>query len=197
VKQRSPAFPRNRDPILAVLRATLPARGLVWEVGSGPGEHAACFAAALPGLSWQPTERLPSALPAIEAWRADGPPNLLPPVALDLAAASPVRPPGEPDALVAINVLHASPWPATLGLLALASAALRPGGLLLAYGAWSEGGAAEPSNVAFDADLKARDPRFGLRDVREVSAAAAAVGLNWIATHFVPANNRVLVWRRS
>ncbi len=195
MKRTSPAFPRNREPILEVLRRVLPPAGTVLEVGAGPGEHARWLAASLPGLAWLATDRDPEALASIEAWRADGPPNLLPPLQLDLTAPPPPLPPI--DAVVAINVLHAAPWDATLGLLALAADHLPPGGPLVVYGAWREGGAAEPSNLAFDADLRARNPAWGIRDVEAVIAAAMDTGFTWEETARVPANNRILVLRRA
>lgn len=195
MKRHAPSADRNRDPILEVLRRVLPAAGTVLEVGSGSGEHACFFATALPRLSWQPSDRDPGALASIAAWRAEGPANVLPPLPLDLVAPPPTLPPV--DAIVAVNVVHASPWAATLGLLALAADHLPPDGPLVLYGAWREGGTAEPSNLAFDAELRARDAAFGLRDVEAVIAAAMDVGLSWEETVRVPANNRVLVLRRS
>ncbi len=195
MKRTSPAFPRNRDPILEVLRRVLPDEGTVLEVASGSGEHARYFAERLPGLSWQPSDRDPGALASISAWREGGPASLLPPVPLDLAGSAPALPPV--DAIVAINVLHASPWATTLGLLELAADHLAADGVLVVYGAWRQGGTAEPSNLAFEEELRSRDPAWGLRDVEAVVAAAMDRGLSWEETVRMPAHNRILVLRRS
>jgi hypothetical protein len=193
MKRESPAFPRNRDPILAVLRETLPPTGLVLEIAAGSGQHAVAFATAFPGCTWQPTDRDDGALASIAAWATEGPPNLRTPLRLD--AAEEEWPVDRVDAIVAINVLHASPWETTPGLMAGAARRLAPGAPLVVYGAWRRHGTAEPSNLAFDEDLRGRDPRFGIRDVDEVIAVATAAGLRWERLVEMPANNRTLVFR--
>jgi len=188
---------RNRDPILAVLRRVLPPRGTVLEIASGSGEHAVHFAAALPELTWQPTDRDPAALRSIAAYRdAAALPNLAPPVALD--AASPAWPIAQADAVVAINMVHISPWRATQGLMAGAARVLAPAGVLYLYGPYKENGAhTAPSNAEFDASLRARDPEWGVRDVREVEDLARAHGLVLAKRVAMPANNLSLVFRRG
>ena len=195
-KRDAPAAHRNREPILAVLREVLPPTGAVLEIASGTGQHAVWFAEALPRLLWQPTDVDPDALASIEAWRAEaGLPNVEPALRLD------VREPWPPlavDAIVCINMVHASPWEATLGLLAGASRELRIGGPLVMYGAWRENGRTAPSNEAFERDyLKVRDPSWGLKDVADVVAAGEKVGLRWDRTVHMPANNRIVVLRRG
>ena len=156
----APAVARNREPILAVLRRVLPAAGLVLEVASGSGEHAAFFAAALPGVSWQPSDPDPRARASIAAFLdAGAPPNLLPPLALDAAAGG--WPIARAMAVVCINMIHVAPWSACEGLIAGAARVLPPGGVLYLYGPYKEEGRhTAPSNEAFDADLRARDPSW-------------------------------------
>lgn len=193
----SPASARNREPILEVLRRWLPAEGLVLEVASGAGEHAMWFAQALPGLRWQPTDRDPDALASIAAWRAEaGLPNLLAPLELDASAeAWPVE---DADAVVAINMVHISPWEATEGLVHGAARVLRPGGVLFLYGPYREEGVpTAPSNEAFDADLKRRNPAWGLRLAEDLIALAASRGLEKVERAALPANNIALVFRRA
>ena len=193
----SPAAARNREPILRVLKAHLPARGRVLEIAAGSGEHATAFAGALPGLEWTPSDPSADARASIAAWAgAARLPNLRPPLALDvLDEAS--WPEGPFAALVCINMIHISPWAATEGLMRLAGRVLAVGGLLATYGPYRE--AEVPlasSNAAFDESLKARDPGWGLRDRDEVAAAAKAEGLALTRRVEMPANNLMLLFRR-
>ena len=192
----SPAAARNALAILEVLKAVLPPRGEVLEIASGTGQHAAAFAAALPGLIWHPTDVSDEALDSIAAWRCTGPPNLAAPARLDVTdpAAWPVSP---VDAVVAINLVHISPWRTTMALLQGAACSLPRGGLMLLYGPFRE--ADRPlaeSNAAFDASLKARDPEWGLRSVEAVAAEAAGQGLALTLRKSMPANNLSLLFRR-
>lgn len=196
MRRDAPAAHRNRQPILEVLQRVLPKEGLVLELASGTGQHASWYAEALPHLRWQPTDRDPETLASIAAWRDEaGLPNLLAPLLLD--ATWPQWPVPRADALVAINLVHASPWEATLGLLSGARRLLPAGGPVILYGAWREKGRTEPSNEAFDLDLKRRDPAFGLKDTERVIEAAAGEGLAWVETVAMPANNRTLIFRKS
>ncbi|MBM1171530.1 DUF938 domain-containing protein [Microvirga arabica] len=192
----SPSVARNRDPILAALQPVLPASGLVLEIASGTGEHALYFASALPHLMWQPTDQDEQALNSIAAHRAaSGLPNLLAPLRLD--ASAPDWPVERADALVAINMVHISPWRATHGLMAGAGRVLPPGGVLFLYGAYKEKGAhTAPSNEAFDQDIRRRNPEWGVRDLEEVADLARAHGLDLAERIAMPANNLSLVFRR-
>lgn len=195
---RSPAVARNTGPILEVLRAHLPARGAVLEIAAGSGEHAAAFAGALPGLEWTPTDPSPEARASIAAWaKAAGLANLQAPLALDVM--DPATWPEEPvQAVVCINMIHISPWAATEGLMALAGRTLAPGGLLALYGPYREAEVPlAPSNAAFDESLRSRDPAWGLRDRDAVSAAAKAEGLALTLRIAMPANNLMLLFRRT
>ncbi|HTI66659.1 MAG TPA: DUF938 domain-containing protein [Caulobacteraceae bacterium] len=192
----SAATARNREPILAVLRQRLPASGLVLEIASGAGEHAVWCAAGLPHLAWRPTDR--GDLASIAAWRAEaGLPNLLEPLALDAAA-----PDGWPvkaaDAVVCINMIHIAPWSAAEGLMAGAGRILPEGGRLFLYGPFREAGTpTAPSNEAFDADLKRRDPAWGLRDLGAVAVLAAGCGLRLAERIAMPANNLVVMFEKT
>lgn len=195
----SPAAARNAGPILDVLRAHLPARGRVLEIAAGSGQHAAVFAAALPGLEWTPSDPSPQARASIAAWaEAAALGNLRPPLALDVLDETTW--PTEPvQAVVCANMTHISPWSATEGLMRLAGRLLpRPGGLLVLYGPYREAETPlAPSNAAFDAELKARNPAWGLRDRAEVETLARTGGLSLTARIEMPANNLMLLFRRT
>lgn len=191
----APAVARNRDAILEVLRPRLPATGLVLEIASGTGEHVAHFAQALPHLTWQPSDPAPQARASIAAWSAaEGRDNIRSPLALDAAAAT--WPLAQADAIVCINMIHISPWEAAEGLMRGAARLLPPGGLLYLYGPYLRAGVpTAPSNEAFDADLRRRDPRWGLRDLEAVAACAAAHALALDTVVEMPANNLSVMFR--
>lgn len=212
----SPAADRNKGPILDVLRALLPPQARVLEVASGTGQHAAHFALQQPRWQWQPSDGDAAALPTI-ALRCAALSNVAPPWRLDLLAGDdagagssnagarvaadshgPADTPGSFDAVYVANLLHISPWPACAALMRLAAARLRLGGRLVVYGPFEvEGEPLAPSNRAFDADLRARDARWGLRRLADVQAEAAREGLVFEQRVAMPANNLMLVWRRA
>jgi SAM-dependent methyltransferase len=196
--RHAPATARNRGPLLDVLRPRLPAGGLVLEVASGTGEHAVFFARALPHLTWQPTDPDPVALASIVAWREQaGLANLLAPRRLD-AAEPGAWPVDRADAVIAINMVHISPWAATAGLLHGASRVLPAGGLLFLYGPYLEPDVeTAPGNLAFDLDLRQRNPAWGLRRLDRVSEQAAQHGLALSERLAMPANNLSLVFRKT
>lgn len=196
-KQHAPATLRNRDPIAQVLARELPASGTVLEVAAGTGEHAVFFAEAFPALTWQPTDPSPEALASIAAYRDDYPgQNLAAPLLLD-ASAPESWPVTQADAIVCINMVHISPWEATLGLFAGAARVLAASkGPLVLYGPYIEQGVeTAPSNREFDASLKARNPLWGLRDAAALDALAGQHGMTRSARHAMPANNIILVYR--
>jgi hypothetical protein len=197
VRQQASATLRNREPILAVLRRVLPARGTVLEVAAGSGEHAVFFAAAFPQLVWQPSDIDPEAMASIHAWREHaGVENLLPPLLLDVT--SPSWPVAGAEAVVCINMIHIAPWQACLSLLAGAARLLAPGAVLYLYGPYLvEGIATAASNLAFDQSLRARNPSWGVRWQHEVEAAAAERGFSLEQVIEMPANNRSLVFLRG
>jgi SAM-dependent methyltransferase len=196
----SPAAERNQAPILEVLRRLLPPEASVLEIAAGTGQHARHFAAEQPGWTWQPTEADDRLLAAIDV-RARGMPNLRPALRLDVRApAWPLGPgAGAPyDAVFSANLLHIAPWPTCAALMCGAAAHLRPGGRLLLYGPFRvDGVPTVPSNEAFDADLQARDPRWGLRRLSAVQAEAAAAGLALRETVVMPANNLMVVFEAA
>lgn len=195
-RRYAPATKRNRESIVAVLREELPSSGLVLEVASGSGEHAIHFAAAFPDLHWQPSDPDPDALASIEAWRAEaGLLNLRPPIRLDARGGWPAD---RVDAILCINMVHISPWAATLGLMKGAGRVLPPHGLLYLYGPYVRDGVeTAPSNLAFDVSLRARDPQWGLRRMEDVIAVAHAEGLAFQRLVEMPANNLSLTFRRQ
>jgi SAM-dependent methyltransferase len=192
----APAVARNREPILAVLRRHLPAHGTVLEVASGTGEHAVHFAAALPQLTWHPSDGDARALRSIAAHRAAAAlPNLMQPLALDVTA--PEWPLVHADAIVCINMVHIAPWAAAEGLMAGAGRLLAPGNVLYLYGPFRvDGEHTAPSNAAFDASLKAQDVQWGVRDVGEVADIAGLHGFDLVERVAMPANNLSVIFRK-
>jgi SAM-dependent methyltransferase len=194
-RRHAAAAERNREPILAVLRSTLPARGRVLEVASGTGQHVAHFAAALPDLIWEPSELDPELRASIAAW-CQGLPNVLAPIALD-ATAEPWPVPVL-DVVWNANMVHIAPWNVCLGLLRGAARHLTPGGLLVLYGPYRIGAAhTAESNAAFDRQLRATDSRWGVRDLETVAEAAAGHGLLLERRVEMPANNQTVIFRRG
>ena len=196
-KRHAPATLRNRDVIADVLERELPDSGLVLEVASGSGEHIVHFAGRFQGLEWQPSDPDPVALASINAWMAETPlSNISHPVELD--AASPYWPVERAAAVLCINMTHISLWSATLGLLEGAARLLDKGAPLILYGPFIQNDIeTAPSNIAFDAQLRERDSRFGIRAVEDIDEAAEARGLCRTALYPMPANNLTLVYRRS
>ena len=196
-KRHAPATLRNRDAIAAVLADWLPASGTVLEVASGSGEHAVHFAATFPDIAWQPSDRDPAGLTSIAAYLAEtGLPNVGAPVALDASASR--WPVARADAILCINMVHISPWNATLGLFAGAARLLAPGAPLVLYGPYIEPDVpTAQSNLDFDASLRSRDPAWGLRDTDAVKAVAADAGLAFIERRAMPANNLMLLFHRT
>lgn len=192
----SPAAARNRGPILDVLRNMLPSQGLVLEIASGSGEHAAHFAAHLPALTFVPSDPGVEARASIAAWiAAEGLTNVRPPLALD--ATREAWPIDHADAMLCINMIHISPWAATEGLFARAAAILPKSAPLYLYGPYKRGGAhTAPSNAEFENWLKAQDPRFGVRDLEAVSELAASHGFGAPQIIEMPANNLSVIFRR-
>lgn len=194
----SPSYERNAAPIAAALGTLLAgSTGTVLEIGCGPGQHAAAFAAALPHLRWQPTDPQDDHLASAGAWRAHaGLPNLLPPLRLDATAdwaAMPGLAPLLPLAAVyAQNVLHIAPWAVAEGIVAGAARTLAPGGLLILYGPFREAGRhTGEGNERFDAALRAQNPDWGVRDLDDVAALACASGFGPPDVRVMPSNNRI------
>lgn len=197
--QTSPPAERNKAPILAALQGLLPATGRALEIAAGTGQHAVHFAAGLPGWVWQPTDPEPAALASIAAWARLSPSDgLLPPLPLDvLASPWPVNAAGAPrwDLVFCANMLHIAPWACCAALMRGAAGALTPRGLLITYGPYQvDGETLAPGNLAFDADLRTRNPAWGLRWLHAVDAQAQAAGLQRQGRLAMPANNQLLVF---
>ncbi len=196
-RQHSAAAERNRAAILAVLERLLPPRGVALEIASGTGQHAAHFAAALPGWQWQPSDLDAGALASIDAWCADLA-NVRPALALDVVRTPWPGVPDRVDLILCANMLHISPWPTCAALMQGAARHLARAGLLVVYGPFViDGTPTAPSNVAFDADLRARDPEWGLRRLGDVVGEAEAAGLRLREREAMPANNQLLVFARE
>jgi SAM-dependent methyltransferase len=191
-----PHVVRNREPILAVLRQVLPAQGLVLEIASGSGEHAAYFAKELPALTWQPSDPDEAALASIAGHHGDvALANLLAPLRLDVTANDwPVE---RAVAVMCNNMIHISPWAATEGLMAGAERVLSAGGILFLYGPYKIGGRhTAPTNQAFDEDLRKRNPEWGIRDLADVTVLAQRHGFAAPEAIEMPANNLSVIFRR-
>lgn len=195
-KPFSPACERNREPILAVLRKHFAASRRVLEIGSGTGQHAVHFAAAMPSLTWQCSD-VAEHLPGIEAWLSDAAlPNTPSPIELDVARGP--WPRNRFDAVFSANTLHIMGWPEVEAFFAGLQTVLGDQGTLVVYGPFNQGGDyTSNSNREFDGWLKARDPRSGIRDFEAVDALARAIGMALAEDVAMPANNRCLAWCRG
>jgi hypothetical protein len=195
-RQYAPATVRNRDFILDVLRDVLPKTGVILEIASGSGEHIVHFAKNLPSLVFQPSDPDADARLSVAAWvKATDVSNVRSPIALD--ASNPVWPIASADGIICINMIHISPWEATVGLINGAAAVLPPGSPLHLYGPYKrEGFATAPSNQAFDQSLRDRNPTWGLRDLEAVAALARSVGFLAPVITEMPANNLSVVFRQ-
>lgn len=196
-KRSAPAALRNREPIADVLAEWLPASGTVLEIASGTGEHAVHFAGRFANIIWQPSDVDPAALKSIEEWRAQsGLGNIRPPIRLDSRDSDWVV--TKADAVFSANMVHISPWSSAIGLVEGGARILLPGGTLILYGPWLKDDIeTAPSNLVFDADLRARDPAWGLRRVEDFASLAASHGFEWVDTRSMPANNLMLKFVRS
>ena len=207
-KPHSPACERNAEPILAVLRERLMNRRTVLEIGSGTGQHAVHFAAALPHLRWQ-TADVAAHLPGIRLWLDEADlPNTPAPITLDVnddewprrAFAAAAGPTGEPgfDAVFTANTLHIMGWPEVRRLFEALPGVMQPDALLIVYGPFNDDGRfSSPSNETFDASLRATDPKRGIRDLQAVDALARGAGMSLLEDRAMPANNRCVVWQRN
>lgn len=194
-KPYSPACDRNKAPILSVLRERLRGDEAVLEIGSGTGQHAVHFAAALPGVRWQCSD-LPAALDGIQLWLDEAAlSNTPPPIPLDCGA--PYWPKLEADCVFSANAIHIMGWAQVESLFAKLDAVIRPGGGLILYGPFNIGGQyTSASNAEFDQWLKQRDPASSIRDLEAVDALARPIGLQLIEQWPMPANNFCMIWRR-
>ena len=200
----SPAADRNKQAILDVLLQVLPKQGRALEIASGTGQHVAWFAAGLPGWDWQPSDAQADGFESIKAWVALQAGNKVnsvrSPVLLDVMASSWLLA-GEYqaqlfDLIYCANMLHIAPWATCAALMAGSARHLAPSGQLITYGPYLEDSVpTSPGNLEFDLSLKARNPAWGIRQLKDVEAEAAKVGLMLHARHAMPANNLLLVWK--
>lgn len=192
-----PAAERNKDPILTVLKQALPRSGLVLEIGSGTGQHVVHFARALPALTWQPSDPDAEFCESVSLWIAEARlENVNAPLTIDVCR----RPWGieRADAVISINMIHVAPPAATPALISGAAGLLSHGGVFFLYGPYRRFGRhTAPSNEAFDADLRARNPEWGLRDIEEVEILAREAGFGPAEVIAMPANNFSLVFRKA
>lgn len=197
-RRYAPAATRNREPIYDILRSELPDQGLVLEIASGTGEHVTYFAArSASDLIYQPTDPAADARASIDGWVKELQlANVQPALALDAAAAD--WPVDRADAVLCINMIHISPWTATLGLMAGAARILPSDGMLYLYGPFRQAGLhTAPSNAAFDEDLRARNPAWGVRNLETVAEVAREHGFGPTAIFKMPANNLSVIFRRN
>ncbi|MBL4635641.1 MAG: DUF938 domain-containing protein [Kofleriaceae bacterium] len=197
MKMSSAPAARNAAAIQEVLRTVLPMQGLVLEVASGTGQHAAHFCEAMPTLRWQPSDLEESSLESVEAWRKEcTTENFLSPIVLDVCANSwPIQ---KADAIFCANMIHISPWATTLGLFALAASVLSSDAPVVLYGPFLEDDVeTAEGNLSFDQWLQARDSRWNIRRLEDVRAAADKAGFQLQQRVEMPANNLCLVFRKS
>ena len=194
-KPDAPSCERNREPILAVLRDHFADRRAVLEIGSGTGQHAVYFAAALPHLRWQASDRAAN-LAGIRAWLDEAAlPNTPAPIAFDVSAAWPQQ---RFDAVFSANTLHIMSWTEVERLFAGLPGILADDARLVIYGAFNYGGQyTSESNAVFNAWLKSQGAHQGLRDFEAVDALARQAGLTLLEDRAMPSNNRCLVWRSA
>jgi SAM-dependent methyltransferase len=192
----SPSAERNKGPVAEVLKQALPDRGLVLEIGSGTGQHVLHFAREAPHLTWQPSERDAECLQSIALWlAAERPANVLAPLRLDVREEP--WPISSAAAVVSLNMIHIAPWDAGMALIRGAAAILEPGAVLFLYGPFRRGDKhTSPSNEAFDRQLRAQSPAWGVRDLEEVTRYATAHGFALPETYEMPANNLSVVLRK-
>ncbi len=203
-RRHSAPAERNKEPILAQLQRLLggwpTAAGhqhVLVEVASGSGQHAAHCSVSLAGWQWLPTDPAAEALSSIRAWCADLP-NVLPAMQLDVLQSRWLGLPTQVDAMFCANMIHIAPWACTAALMQGAARHLAPHGLLITYGPYLEDDTpTSPGNVAFDADLRQRNPAWGIRRREDVEREAAAAGLALQERVAMPANNLLLAWGRG
>ena len=197
MKRVAPAAERNRAPILAVLRSTLPEPARILEIGSGTGQHADYFTGEVPSWTWQPTDADERAIESVAAYRNESErPGFLAPILLDVRTGA--WPEGPFSAVFSANVIHIAPWAVAQAIIGGAERVLTGDGKLIFYGPFTfDGSFHAPSNAAFDSRLRAEDPTWGVRDVTEIRAFAVGRGFSGPTTFDMPANNHVLVFERS
>ena len=196
----SPSAARNSAPILGVIKRVLPTTGLVLEIGCGTGEHAVCFAEAMPNLTWQPSDTDTNSRVSTASWiKFVGLKNVLAPLDINVCSTLwGVEETAPLDAIVSINMIHIAPWAACLGLFAGAGRLLSDGGLLILYGPFMRGGVHNaPSNADFDASLKTRNSSWGVRDLADLERIGETSRLSFREMIEMPSNNAIIVFSKD
>lgn len=194
----SAAAERNKEPIGAQLLRLLPSAGRVLEIASGTGQHVAHFAQMLPGIHWQPSDRGDEDLAQLESRRRlEKAANILPAVKLDVLE-HPWPLAGPFDAVLCINMIHISPWETTTALFSGAEPLTSAdAGQVILYGPFREGGQhTAASNEEFEQWLKAKDARYGVRNLEDVEAIALGHRFRRVHLARMPANNLLVAFRR-
>lgn len=195
MKPFSDACEQNKRPILAVLQQHFVEVSNVLEIGCGTGQHAVFFAAQLPHLRWL-TSEVTEFHPGIKAWLDEaGLSNIAGPVALDVNQSD--WPVTEIEAVFSANTVHIMDWPSVENMFAGIGCVLQPRGVFCLYGPFNyKGKYSSDSNAQFDQWLKQRDPRSGIRDFEALNILAQQNGMELVADHAMPVNNRTLVWQK-
>lgn len=196
-RMRSPSAGRNRDAICAVLSELLPSNAHVIEIASGTGEHALACVQARPDIIWQPSDPDATSRVSVDAWASQGDGRIRPCLDIDTTVPGWAKGSGPYQALFCANMIHIAPFEAAIGIFQGAQTALDTGGIIHLYGPFKEGEATTPSNLDFDASLKARDPRWGVRELSEVEALARANGFHACGRRDMPANNLILSFEKA
>jgi len=197
-KRINPSAERNRDPILQVLKENIPKNKPLnaLEIASGSGTHVGYFAEHLPQVTWQPSDCDQNNLPSLHAYKQEHPDNIMDPLVLDVSEDLDLKNKTY-DFILCTNMIHISPWAATLGLLSNAGCILQPGGLLITYGPYSLDGVLEPeSNRNFDHSLRGMNVEWGIRDIRDLESEAARERLELFKVVDMPANNEMLIFKK-
>ena len=202
-KKYAPATDRNREPILEVLRDYLPDYGTILEIASGSGQHAVYFTQHLANHYWQPSDPDKNSRDSISAWWWEVQlNNILPPLDIttqaDIWPVENIKIPLPVSSIVCINMTHISPWESTIGLMKGAKRILPEGGILYLYGPYKvDGKHTAPSNELFDIDLRNRNPKWGIRNLDDITALARQYNLNFVNSVQMPANNLSVIFRKD
>jgi cyclopropane fatty-acyl-phospholipid synthase-like methyltransferase len=195
-KPFSQSCENNKEPILNVLREAFRKASFVLEIGSGTGQHTVHFARNLPHLIWQPTD-LAENIPGMKIWFDEANlPNINEPIVLNVSDA--MWPVGEADAIFSANTFHIMAKSKIECMFDGMVPVINDGGTLCIYGPFNYGGRyTSESNEKFDAWLRELDPQSAIRDFEWVNSLAERIGLKLVKDHEMPANNRLLEWRKS
>lgn len=193
----SPTAARNREPIADILADLMQQNAEVLEIASGTGEHALHMCQRRPDVIWQPSDPNAESRASQEVWASESDGRMLPSLDIDTSQPAWSEGLGPYDVLFCANMIHIAPWEAALGLATGAKTLIKPSGMVVLYGPFKEGENTAPSNLEFDASLKSRDPRWGVRDLISVKHIFAKIGFSNVQRIVMPKNNLILVFQRS